>query len=389
MKARKASAALADLFLVLFLSMSQAADADIIEIPSGAALFGGTGGPLIVAGDPNGIPPDSPDNRVDPNTPTSPFSGVVSINIRFVEGGVAESFLCSGTLVASRYVVTAAHCLDVDGTGKLVDITQTGNDVRVAFNAGALGEPGRVNITASAVSMNPNFEGFGVCAFPESFLCINDDIAVITLGQDAPVEAKTYRVFSGDVTTGQLITMVGYGVSGNGVTGYDFVNYDADFHIKRSGQNVLDVFDRDDEKNFALASPQENWFADFDGLGKDLFCTTLGVCTQVLSNDKEAMIGPGDSGGAAFLFNGSEYFLMGDLTFERFGDPRGSFGSGMGGNLFSAYIDYLEGATGGVIETVSAIGTVPEPGTCTLMLIGLGLAGAATRRRGKLRKVKL
>ena len=45
MKARKASAALADLFLVLFLSMSQAADADIIEIPSGAALFGGTGGP--------------------------------------------------------------------------------------------------------------------------------------------------------------------------------------------------------------------------------------------------------------------------------------------------------------------------------------------------------
>jgi hypothetical protein len=53
----------------------------------------------------------------------------------------------------------------------------------------------------------------------------------------------------------------------------------------------------------------------------------------------------------------------------------------MGGNLFSAYIDYLESATGGAIEIVSAIGTVPEPGTCALMLIGLGLAGIATRRR--------
>ena len=44
MKAMKASAALADLFLVLFLSMSQAADADIIEShqvrPSSGARVG-------------------------------------------------------------------------------------------------------------------------------------------------------------------------------------------------------------------------------------------------------------------------------------------------------------------------------------------------------------
>jgi hypothetical protein len=45
MNATKASAALAELFLVLFLTVSQAADADIIEIPPGAALIGGTGGP--------------------------------------------------------------------------------------------------------------------------------------------------------------------------------------------------------------------------------------------------------------------------------------------------------------------------------------------------------
>ena len=57
--------------------------APLMSDAQGIIQPGWTVTPAIVAGDPNGTPPDSPANRVDPNVATSPFSGVVSINIRY------------------------------------------------------------------------------------------------------------------------------------------------------------------------------------------------------------------------------------------------------------------------------------------------------------------
>ena len=126
-----------------------------------SVVTGGILTPAITAG----APPDSPAAHVDPNTPASPFSGVVSINIRYED----QSFICSGALVGRRSVISAGHCVDTDGNGTVINLTTPGADVRVVFNSS-----GNVNalMTAVKVSINPDYQGFGNCpAVPPSSTC--------------------------------------------------------------------------------------------------------------------------------------------------------------------------------------------------------------------------
>jgi hypothetical protein len=328
----------------------------------------GTITPLITSG---GLP-DSPAAHVDPNNAASPFSGVVSINIRY-DG---KSYICSGALVGKRQVVSAGHCVDTNGQGSLIDLNKPGSDVRVVFNASStIGDPGRAIVTATKVQMNPNYAGFGNCPAGVPGFCVNDDLAVITLGQDAPASAKIYKIAGQQLQANTRIIMAGYGTSGDGINGYTI---GPDFRIKRTGQNIVDLFDGDDENNFG--GDREVWYADFDGNGHDTFCEWGLACSAQLGNSTESGIGGGDSGGPSFIEQYGELMLIATNTFG--GTPDGlvggAFGTYFGGIVLHSYLDYLAAATDGAIRVV------PEPATTAMF--GLGLLALAGARRRKQRR---
>jgi hypothetical protein len=330
-----------------------------------AAPVTGTITPLISSG----AAPDSPAARVDPNVPSSAFSGVVSINIRY-DG---QSYICSGALVGKRQVISAGHCVDTNGQGSLIDLNKPGSDVRVVFNASSTpGDPGRAVINASKVQMNPNYAGFGNCPAGVPGFCVNDDLAVITLGQDAPDSAKIYKIAGSEVDAGTRIILAGYGTSGDGINGYTI---SPDFRVKRTGENIIDLFDGNDEQNFAGA--REVWYADFDGNGRDIFCEWNLACSEQLPNNRETNIGGGDSGGPSFIEMYGELVLVANNTFGGTPDDitKGAFGSYFGGILLHSYLDYIVAATEGQVTVV------PEPATAAM--VGLGLLALAGARRRK------
>jgi hypothetical protein len=201
--------------------------------------------------------------------------------------------------------------------------------------------------------------------------CLNDDLAVINLIEDAPSTARIYKLANTPFAR-QPIVLAGYGLSGNGGDGFTVF---ADFGVKRIGFNYMDLYGFDDE--LGPAGGNEIWMADFDGDGKDTLCLLTGVCTPVLDNGLEATTGPGDSGGPVFISLYGELMIAANSTFgvDVFGFGNGKYGTLFGGTLVSAYSDYLRGASS------SALTMVPEPGQGMLFALGAGMLAASRRRR--------
>ncbi len=278
--------------------------------------------PIIVAGDPGGTPSDSPANRVDPNTTASPYGGVGSL---YVQTSPTGGYIGSATAIDPYHVLTAAHMIDLDNNGS-IDVAP--GDVRFILNYGSdLSH----QIFAGGLFIHPDWTGFNKPS-------VNDDVAVIKLSTALPAGVPIYPLHRDPFGPVEEVTLVGYGTSGDGVTGY---YVDPAFEVKRVGANLTDFFDTGDEFGDGI----EVFEYDFDGPGVD-DRGNIG-----LANDVETTLGGGDSGGPAFVDVGGHLEVYGINTFTfsfgLFAPAAPFFGSGGGGMVVAEYADWIDSIVAG------------------------------------------
>ncbi|MDP0500160.1 MAG: trypsin-like serine protease [Verrucomicrobiota bacterium JB022] len=283
----------------------------------------------VLAGDSNAFPVDSPTQRLDDLGAASPFSFVGSLRIQTS----SQLYYASASAISPNWVLTAAHNVDYDDDG------QVDGGLSIQFNL-----PDYGTYTATSSVVHPGFTGFNNPS-------LNDDLALLYFSTPLP-EALLFPTF-GSVGLGDEVTMVGFGRSGYGDLGYMTA---ATLDQRRVGENVLDVMLVDDE-----GSGQAELFEyDFDAPD------TVGLIGGSLGNDRESMIGVGDSGGPLLVMGENGYEIVGVNTYLLSAD--GTFGNSAGGVLTTPYLDWISSITG--------IAVIPEPNTAAiplLVLLCLGL----------------
>jgi hypothetical protein len=315
--------------------------------------------------------------------PAANKRGTVALIMEYSNG---DRFICSGSMVNARSIVTAAHCVS-DGAGTANPLKTTAYFFTGDPNARTPFNPDGVAIDVTDYFVNSNYTGEVID---------QNDIAVLRLAADAPDFANIYRLAQANDLKGTQFNVAGYGgrtnVSGGfGVTtGTGFLREGDNIYDYRWGDAAFNGFFTDiigGENFFGTADIDHSWVSDFDsGLNaNDMSCLIAGAvgapagfgCNTGVGA-REVGIAGGDSGGPGFVNGRLASVNSYGLTFGTgFGDCRSGLNSSCG--EYSGYVPiYMHRS----FIATSALGAIPEPGTWAMMIAGFGLVGAAARRRG-------
>lgn len=257
-------------------------------------------------------------------------SSFESVGMLSVGGGTA-----SGTLINSQWVLTAAHV--ISSTGGSHNLSGTtfvihGNSLAADYAEvmpGWAGDSGSGKDLALVHLVNPFSE-----VNPAKYL--NQKISL----------------------AGQSVTFVGYGLSGDGLTG----SLSGTGGSKRAGTNVLD-FD-----GSVLGLSESIYLADFDS-GQAIH----NIMGLLIPTAYESILAPGDSGGGLFMNYQGETILVGVNSF--LASTTGSANSTYG-NL--AGFQGIEPS----IAWIQSVSQVPEPGSMVLGVICAIIGWWAVEQRG-------
>lgn len=283
---------------------------------------------------------DRPDSLYESIGNLSSFASVGQFTGTSGGGG----FAASGTLIAPDVVLTAAHVVDSASS--------------LSFSIGGS------QYQASSWVFHENWDSSNILG--------GSDIALVKLS--APVlNVATASLFDGPSVVGRQSVAVGYGLGGDGLTGFD-PNSDL---IKRGGTNTID------------ASLNGILLQDFDApkIGRRASSAT----------SAEYLIAPGDSGGALFVFdNGWKVAGVHSFGLGLDGDPDSDYGDWSGHTSVIDFDQWIDSNLLALSDVPLASSSarlnrnssfargfaveVPTP-TSALMMVGLSICALARRGR--------
>lgn len=309
------------------------------------------------------------------------YSGVVGLLMTYDSGA---QFVCSGALTAGNRIVTAAHCVS-DGYGngpggKAAGLVRT----QAFFSDGSDPDPYFYNSPPGVTAID--VAGYNVHSGYTGEVIDQNDIAVLTLANPAPLYAQSYGLYGSEIL-GSTFNVAGLGNRSlvGGAEGTTGLGAGAGVGRRRQGDNIYDFRLGEFYGDIGGSAEFEySYLSDFDNGSplNDSGCLLFGRC-GAFQGLKEVSIAGGDSGGPGFINGQLASVNSYGLTFGRFclDDACTLVGGDFKPGLQSSWGE-MNGFVPVFIHT-GFIANVPEPGTWALLILGFGVAGAAMRRKSK------